>query len=60
MAWSIKDAWSDGAQAYLGMTTAGFPNLFMLYWPEYQSGLVLFMLERQCDYIMRQLKRLRR
>jgi len=29
----IDDAWSDGAQAYLGMTTSGFPNLFMLYGP---------------------------
>ena len=54
----IKDAWSDGAQAYLGMTTTGFPNLFMLYGPNTNQGSILFMLERQCDYIMRQLKRL--
>ena len=55
---ALKDAWSDGAQAYLGMTTAGFPNLFMLYGPNTNQGSILFMLERQCDYIMRQLKRL--
>lgn len=55
---SLKDAWSDGAQAYLGMSTAGFPNLFMLYGPNTNQGSILFMLERQCDYIMRQLKRL--
>ncbi|MEQ8662814.1 MAG: NAD(P)/FAD-dependent oxidoreductase, partial [Gammaproteobacteria bacterium] len=30
---SLEDAWSDGAQAYLGITTHGFPNLFMLYGP---------------------------
>ncbi|MBI2803154.1 MAG: hypothetical protein HYX63_23285 [Gammaproteobacteria bacterium] len=29
----INDAWSDGAQAYFGITTAGFPNLFMRYGP---------------------------
>ena len=29
----IDEAWSDGARAYLGITTAGFPNLFMLYGP---------------------------
>ena len=54
----LKDAWSDGAQAYLGITTAGFPNLFMLYGPNTNQGSILFMLERQCDYIMRQLGRL--
>jgi cation diffusion facilitator CzcD-associated flavoprotein CzcO len=27
----LGDAWSEGAEAYLGITTAGFPNLFMLY-----------------------------
>jgi len=54
----LKDAWSDGAQAYLGMTTAGFPNLFMLYGPNTNQGSILFMLERQCDYITRQLKRM--
>lgn len=54
----LNDAWSDGAQAYLGMTTSGFPNLFMLYGPNTNQGSILFMLERQCDYIMRQLKRI--
>ena len=53
----LKEAWSDGAQAYLGVSTAGFPNLFMLYGPNTNQGSILFMLERQCDYIMRQLKR---
>ena len=55
---SLKDAWSDGAQAYLGMTTAGFPNLFMLYGPNTNQGSILFMLERQCAYIMRQITRM--
>lgn len=55
---SIEDAWSDGAQAYLGMNTSGFPNLFMLYGPNTNQGCILFMLERQCDYVMRQLHRL--
>ena len=53
----IKDAWSDGAQAYLGMNTAGFPNLFMLYGPNTNQGCILYMLEQQVAYIMRQVKR---
>lgn len=53
----LKEAWSDGAQAYLGMSTAGFPNLFMLYGPNTNQGSLLYMFERQCEYVMRQLKR---
>lgn len=52
----IRDAWNDGAQAYLGMNTAGFPNLFMLYGPNTNQGSILFMLERQVDYILRQIR----
>lgn len=54
---ALTEAWSDGAQAYLGMSTAGFPNLFMLYGPNTNQGSLLFMLERQCEYIVRQLNR---
>ncbi|MCZ6711880.1 MAG: NAD(P)/FAD-dependent oxidoreductase, partial [Gammaproteobacteria bacterium] len=54
---ALIQAWNDGAQAYLGMSTAGFPNLFMLYGPNTNQGSLLFMFERQCDYIIRQLKR---
>jgi cation diffusion facilitator CzcD-associated flavoprotein CzcO len=55
---SLKDAWSDGAQAYLGITTSGFPNLFMLYGPNTNQGSIIFMLEQQVDYIMHQIKRM--
>ncbi len=56
----LDDAWSDGAQAYLGITTSGFPNLFMLYGPNTNNGSIITMLEIQIDYIMKQLKRLER
>lgn len=54
----LEDAWSDGAQAYLGITTTGFPNLFMLYGPNTNQGCILFMIERQVEYIMRQIRRI--
>ena len=54
----IADAWRDGAQAYLGINTSGFPNLFMLYGPNTNQGSILFMLERQVEYIMRQVRRI--
>ena len=54
----IDEAWSEGAQAYLGITTSGFPNLFMLYGPNTNNGSILFMLECQVAYILRQLRRM--
>ncbi|MEQ8231233.1 MAG: NAD(P)/FAD-dependent oxidoreductase [Gammaproteobacteria bacterium] len=56
----LDDAWSDGAQAYLGITTHGFPNLFMLYGPNTNNGSILFMIERQVEYLVRQVERVRR
>jgi cation diffusion facilitator CzcD-associated flavoprotein CzcO len=54
----LEDAWRDGAQAYLGITTSGFPNIFMLYGPNTNNGSILTMLEYQADYIVRQIQRM--
>lgn len=54
----ITDAWNDGAAAYLGVTTAGFPNLFMLYGPNTNNGSILTMLEYQADHVVAHLRRL--
>jgi cation diffusion facilitator CzcD-associated flavoprotein CzcO len=54
----IDDAWSDGACAYLGITTAGFPNLFMLYGPNTNNGSILTMIEYQVAHIVQQARRL--
>jgi len=48
----INDAWADGASAYLGMTTAGFPNFFMLYGPNTNNGSILEMLEYQTLHVL--------
>lgn len=53
---TIAEAWEDGAQAYLGVMTSGFPNLFMLYGPNTNNGSILVMLESQCDFIVSRLK----
>lgn len=57
---SLDDAWSDGAQAYKGVTTAGFPNLFMLYGPNTNSDSIITMIEYQADHVLRQIQRLAR
>jgi cation diffusion facilitator CzcD-associated flavoprotein CzcO len=57
---SIADAWSDGAQAYKGVTTAGFPNLFMLYGPNTNADSIITMIEYQVDHVLRQIQRIAR
>jgi cation diffusion facilitator CzcD-associated flavoprotein CzcO len=51
---TLDQAWRDGAEAYLGMSVAGFPNLFMMYGPNTNLGhnSILFMIECQCHYII--------
>jgi 4-hydroxyacetophenone monooxygenase len=52
---SIHDAWrQDEPRTYLGMTTPGFPNLFMLLGPTTalaHGGSVIFQTEAQVRYI---------
>ncbi len=55
---NIEDAWNDGPIAYLGMTTAGFPNLFMLYGPNTNNGSILTMIEYQVNHILAHLHRI--
>jgi len=54
----LRDAWADGAEAYLGITTCGFPNVFMLYGPNTNTGSVISLLEFQVEYVIRQLARM--
>ena len=54
----LAEEWNDGAQAYLGISTAGFPNLFQIYGPNTNKGSILFMIECQAAYIVRQVARL--
>jgi cation diffusion facilitator CzcD-associated flavoprotein CzcO len=54
----IADAWNDGASAYLGVVTSGFPNLFMLYGPNTNNGSILYMIECQVAYTIRLLDRM--
>lgn len=51
---SLQAAWRDGAEAYRGVCTHGFPNFFMLYGPNTNLGSnsIIFMVERQVDYVV--------
>jgi cation diffusion facilitator CzcD-associated flavoprotein CzcO len=58
----LNEVWREGANAYLGMTVAGFPNLFVMYGPNTNlgSGSIIFQLESQMTYIADAVERLRR
>ncbi|HRD28233.1 MAG TPA: NAD(P)/FAD-dependent oxidoreductase, partial [Caulobacter sp.] len=59
---SLSAAWKDGAEAYLGVTVAGFPNLFMLYGPNTNLGhnSIIVMIEAQVGYLVEAMKELKR
>lgn len=50
----LADSWRQGAHAYLGITTGGFPNLFMMYGPNTNLGhnSIVVMSEAQARYIV--------
>ena len=58
---TLRDQWANGAEAYLGAMTAGFPNLFMLYGPNTNTGhsSIIFKLEQQVGYIIQLIQKAR-
>jgi cation diffusion facilitator CzcD-associated flavoprotein CzcO len=56
----LHDDWRGHARAYLGMTVAGYPNLFMMYGPNTNLGhnSIVFMIECQTNYILDCLRRM--
>jgi len=49
----IIDAWKDGPINFKGITTSGFPNMFMMYGPNTNLGhnSIILMSESQAKYI---------
>ncbi|MDO8976713.1 NAD(P)/FAD-dependent oxidoreductase [Reyranella sp.] len=59
---TLKDAWSEGPRTYLGLTVAGFPNLFTITGPGSPSviGNVITNCEYHVDWIAECLTHMRR
>lgn len=57
---TLAREWREGAYAHLGMTVPGFPNLFLIYGPNTNSGntSVLYFIERQAAYVVQAVRRL--
>jgi cation diffusion facilitator CzcD-associated flavoprotein CzcO len=58
----LNDVWRDGAEAYLGTTVAGFPNLFLLVGPNTGLGhsSMVFMIESQVAYVLDAIRAMKR
>jgi len=57
---SLNEVWTDGNEAYRGVSVAGFPNFFMLGGPNSPIGNFSFIMtaERQLDYVLQLITRL--
>ena len=57
----LREHWSQGAHAHLGITVPHFPNMFVLYGPNTNTsgGSIIFYLETQCAYVRQALSQLR-
>lgn len=53
----LRDDWRDGAEAYLGTTVTGYPNLYQLVGPNTGLGhnSIIFMIEAQVHYVLQSL-----
>jgi cation diffusion facilitator CzcD-associated flavoprotein CzcO len=54
----LEEAWRDGALAYKGVMTSGFPNLFMLYGPNTNGDSIITTIEYEVEFAVRQIRRL--
>ena len=50
---SLRELWSGGAHAHLGMCVPGFPNMFVMYGPNTNTsgGSIIVYLEAQASYL---------
>jgi cation diffusion facilitator CzcD-associated flavoprotein CzcO len=57
----LNDAWRDGAEAYLGTSISGFPNMYIVVGPNTGLGhsSMILMIEAQVGYIMQALTAMR-
>jgi cation diffusion facilitator CzcD-associated flavoprotein CzcO len=57
----LNETWAGRAEAFLGTTVSGFPNMFILYGPNtnHGAGSVPYLLECQFNYVLDAIRRVR-
>ncbi|MBB3665564.1 cation diffusion facilitator CzcD-associated flavoprotein CzcO [Prauserella sediminis] len=56
----LHDQWGLDPEAFLGISVPNFPNFYMLYGPNTHGTVVSFVLERQAEYVAKDVRRLRK
>lgn len=58
---SLRDEWTDGAYAHLGVAVPGFPSMFVMYGPNTNTsgGSIIEYLEAQARYLAQALEEVR-
>jgi cation diffusion facilitator CzcD-associated flavoprotein CzcO len=56
---TLAEAWGKNPRAYMGASTTGFPNAFMLFGPNAGTANCFLMLEAQLNYVTRTIRHLR-
>jgi cation diffusion facilitator CzcD-associated flavoprotein CzcO len=58
---TLEDAWRGGMEAFLGVSVAGFPNLFLLIGPNTGLGhnSMVYMIESHVNYVIAAMRLLR-
>jgi cation diffusion facilitator CzcD-associated flavoprotein CzcO len=58
---TLREAWSDGAHAHLGISVPGFPSLFVMYGPNTNTsgGSIIVYEEAQAAYARQALEHVR-
>lgn len=55
---TIHDVWNGDAEAYLGLSVSGFPNFYMLYGPNTNGAPIMYMHERQTEFVAAHVRRM--
>ena len=56
---SLQQTWNGEPSAFLGITVPGFPNFYILYGPNTNGGEIVSHLERQSEFVVRALRRMK-
>ncbi len=57
---TLHEFWEGEPQAFVGITVPEFPNFYILYGPNTNGGEIISALQRQAEFAVRSIKRLRR
>lgn len=57
---TLRERWAGDPEAFLGITVDGFPNLYVLYGPNTNAMVAVFVLECQAAYAVRAVRRMAR